>query len=215
MRKRQVRMTKLVVGLMVVAASGWATAADFAVPNACVVVFDATPPSITLQGQPTVTLAVGASYSDAGASALDNMDGDLSSQIAMIGSVDVAHAGSYPITYDVSDSTGNPAVRVTRTVTVTGGPGGNPVIVLRGNAVVTVEVKTAYTDAGATATDPEDGDLTSGIVVNGNVDTSKVGTYYVTYDVMDSGGNAAGQVVRTVKVVDTTPPVITPRPFSG
>ena len=36
-----------------------------------------------------------------------------------------------------------------------------PVITLEGDATVTVEVGTDYTDAGATATDNYDGDITS------------------------------------------------------
>ena len=42
-----------------------------------------------------------------------------------------------------------------------------------------------------------------------NVDTSVIGSYSVTYNVSDSAGNAATPVVRTVNVVDTTPPIIT------
>lgn len=42
--------------------------------------------------------------------------------------------------------------------------------------------------AGITATDKEDGDLTSKIVVQGNVNTTNVGTYKLTYTVKDSEG---------------------------
>ena len=74
----------------------------------------------------------------------------------------------------------------------------------------TVEVNTAYIDAGATATNTEDGDLTANIVTGGDsVDTATLGDYTITYNVTDSSGNAAPQVTRTVSVVDTTPPVIT------
>jgi len=43
-------------------------------------------------------------------------------------------------------------------------------------------------------------------------DNMTVGTYTVTYDVNDSSGNPAIQVVRTVYVNDTTPPVWVPVP---
>ena len=66
-----------------------------------------------------------------------------------------------------------------------------------------------YTDAGATATDNYDGDLTSSIVTVNSVDTSVVGSYTVTYNVSDAAGNAATQVTRTVNVTaDVTSPVI-------
>ena len=75
-----------------------------------------------------------------------------------------------------------------------------PVITLVGDATVTVQVGDTYTDAGATATDNYDGDLTSSIVVTGSVDTSTIGTYTVTYNVSDASGNAADSVTRTVNV---------------
>lgn len=76
-----------------------------------------------------------------------------------------------------------------------------PVITLLGDDPAQVLLNTSYTDAGATASDAEDGDLTGSIVLGGDVvDTSVVGNYTITYDVMDSSGNAAAQVTRTVNV---------------
>ena len=54
-----------------------------------------------------------------------------------------------------------------------------------------------------TATDNYDGDLTAAIVTVNPVDTSVLETYTVTYNVSDSSGNAAGEVTRTVEVIDT------------
>ena len=53
----------------------------------------------------------------------------------------------------------------------------------------------------ATAKDAEDGDLTEKIkVVRNNVDTSKAGTYEVTYEVTDSAGATATKTIKvTVK----------------
>ena len=75
-----------------------------------------------------------------------------------------------------------------------------PVIIPLGANPVTVECGGAYADAGATATDNKDGDITARIVVENNVDTPKAGTYQVTYRVTDAAGNAA-TATRTVKVV--------------
>lgn len=84
-----------------------------------------------------------------------------------------------------------------------------PVITLLGNATTTILINTDYIDSGATAADPEDGDITANIVTVGTstVATTTLGTYYVTYDVTDSQGLAADQVVRTVVVAEepTTP----------
>lgn len=76
-----------------------------------------------------------------------------------------------------------------------------PVITLKGDSIVTINLGTTYTDAGATATDNIDGNITSKIKVNSNVNINRVGTYIVTYTVTDNAGNTA-TLTRTVKVVD-------------
>ncbi len=166
-------------------------------------------PVITLNGQATVDVIVGSVYADAGATAADDEDGDISANIVVGGdTVDTATVGTYVITFDVTDSGGAAATQVTRTVNVVTNEA--PVITLLGNATVDVLVGTMYMDAGATAADNEDGDLTANIVVGGDVvDTNTVGTYVITYDVTDSDGNAAAQVTRTVNVNADSAPVIT------
>ena len=184
------------------------TSGNAAVPvTRTVNVVDTTVPVITLLGDTTVTIEVGATYTDSGATAADNYDGDLTSSIAIVNNVDTSTVGTYTVTYNVSDTTGNAAVSVTRTVNVVDTT--VPVITLLGDTTVTIEVGTTYTDSGATAADNYDGDLTSSIAIVNNVDTSTVGTYTVTYNVSDTSGNAADSVTRTVNVVDTTAPVIT------
>jgi len=54
--------------------------------------------------------------------------------------------------------------------------------------------------AGVTATDAEDGSITSQIAVSGTVDTKKVGKYTLTYTVTDSDGNKVS-VSRVINVV--------------
>ena len=110
------------------------------------------------------------------------------------------------MTYDVVDTNGNVTTQITRTVNVVAGD--TPIITLTGIDPVTAEANTSYLDAGATASDTEDGNITSNIFTVNPVDISTVGSYIVTYDVADSSDNIATQVTRTVNVVDTTPPVI-------
>ena len=74
-----------------------------------------------------------------------------------------------------------------------------PVISLIGEASMTLPAGAEYVEAGATATDDIDGDLTSSIQMSGSVDTGVVGTYSVTYSASDRAGNK-GSAVRTVKV---------------
>lgn len=76
-----------------------------------------------------------------------------------------------------------------------------PVITLIGSSSINVKRYATYTDAGATASDNVDGNITARIVKTGTVNTSLLGTYYIRYNVSDTAGNAATQVTRTVKVV--------------
>ena len=163
-------------------------------------VVDTTLPVITLLGDNPVTIEVGSTYTDAGANATDTYDGDITSSIVTVSTVNTAIVGVYTVTYNVSDASGNTAAELTRTVNVVDTT--VPVITLLGDSPVTIEVGSTYTDAGATAADNYDGDITSSIVVTGSVDTSTIGTYTLSYDVTDANGNVATTVTRTVNVVD-------------
>ena len=160
---------------------------------------DDTAPVITLLGTSTVTHEQGTTYTDAGATATDSVDGDLTSSISIVNPVDVITSGEYTITYNVIDAAGNTATQVTRVVTVVDST--SPVITLLGTSTVTHEQGTTYTDAGATATDSVDGDLTSSISIVNPVDVSTSGEYTITYNVIDAAGNTATQVTRVVTVV--------------
>jgi len=80
----------------------------------------------------------------------------------------------------------------------------NPVITLKGDVTTTAYIGDTYSDAGAIALDNIDGDITSKIEVKSNVDTSKAGTYLVTYNVTDEAGNKADQKFREVIVKEKT-----------
>ena len=162
------------------------------------VIEDTTIPLITLLGDAAVTTEVGGTYTDAGATASDNYDGDITSSIEQVSTVDTAIVDTYTVTYNVSDANGNAAVEVTRTINVVDTT--IPLIILLGDAAVTIEVGGTFTDAGATASDNYDGDITSSIEQVSTVDTAIVDTYTVTYNVSDANGNAAVEVTRTVDV---------------
>ncbi|MCP3689678.1 MAG: DUF5011 domain-containing protein, partial [Gammaproteobacteria bacterium] len=166
---------------------------------------DTTLPGKTMYGSSPATAEINATYTDAGATASDNVDGVLTGSIVTLNSVDTAVLGSYTVTYNVTDSSGNVAAEVTRTVDVVDTT--LPVITMSGSSPVTVEAGSTYTDAGATASDNVDGVLTGSIVTLNSVDTAAVGSYTVTYNVTDSSGNVAAEVTRTVDVVDTTLPI--------
>ena len=80
---------------------------------------DSTPPVIVLTGGASVTVTVGNAYSDFGATATDDLDGDITANIVTTSNVDTSIAGTYQVTFNVSDAAGNAATQVVRTVIVT------------------------------------------------------------------------------------------------
>jgi len=171
-------------------------------------VVDTTVPEITLIGDELIKIIVGTEYEDAGATAEDNYDGDITTEINTTNEVDFNSIGTYTISYNVSDSSGNEATEVTRIVEVLPPDTEAPVITLLGDATLEIEVGSDYVDEGATAEDDFDGDISTQIVVENLPDTSVLGTYIITYNVQDAAGNEAQEVIRAVDVVDTTIPVI-------
>ncbi len=185
------------------------TAVGYSLSASNLVIPLAIKPVISLVGQSEINLELGSAYTDSGATALDNIDGDITSSIVTVNNVDIYTVGTYSVTYNVSDAAGNVADEVTRTVNITPDVT-KPVITITGDTEVSLELGTAYTDPGATASDNIDGDITSSIVTINNVDINTVGTYLVTYNVSDAAGNAADEVTRTVNITpDVTKPVIT------
>lgn len=175
---------------------------------------DVEPPVITLKGSSTITLIAGESYIDSGATATDNVDGDLTSEIDISGEVDTLKTGTYKITYTVSDKAGNEASKDREVIVKPDEI--PPVITLKGDNPMIVEFGNPYDEPGATATDDIDGNLTSEIDISGVVNTSKVDTYTVNYTVSDEAGNEA-EKDRIVIVRDTVHPVIyvnPPNPYN-
>ena len=159
-------------------------------------VVDTTVPVITLIGSDDLTVSCGTSFADPGATATDDCDGDLA--VIVTGIVNTSEPGNYTVTYSSSDSSGNVAVDVSRTVRVVDNQA--PAITLNGDATMTVDCASAYVEPGATALDNCDGDLTAAIVITGSVDTETPGSYLINYDVTDTFGNVAARATRTVVV---------------
>ena len=156
-------------------------------------------PVITLLGEAQISFSMSSGdYTDAGATADDLDDGDLTEQIVIVNGVDVLLPDTYFVTYNVTDSDGNEAEEVIRYITVIDDI--PPVITLTGDSEITLELGSEYIEAGASAIDNVDGDLTSDILITGSVDYNTAGTYTIFYDVSDSSGNAANTVSRTIIV---------------
>lgn len=188
-----------------------------------VTVVDTTAPVITLNGAENITLVIGQSYTERGATITDNyITNNLfyTAPATVSGTVDTATLGTYTITYSGTDESGNAATEITRTVTVVENPDTEaPVITLTGGEIINLNYGQAYTELGATWTDDTDGSGAFSVssataAVISNLDINTAGTYTITYAKTDAAGNISIPVVRTVIVAaeiipDTEAPVVT------
>lgn len=132
----------------------------------------------------------------AGVTATDKEDGDLTSSIDVEGYVETSVVGTYILTYRVKDTDNNEATQA-RTVEVY-----SQKPVFDGVSDTTVALGATFDPmAGVSASDAEDGDLTSSIVQTGNVDVNEVGNYTLVYRVTDSA-NQTTTAERKVSVTD-------------
>lgn len=197
-------------------------APGFSTTKVTIKAVDGTKPVITLTGPATIELTVGDTYTDAGATATDNVDGTVT--VTTTGSVDTTQAGTYTLTYNAKDAAGNEADPVTRTIVVkaanvapTTNAGGDQIV----NAATLVTLNGTATDSDGTIAsyawtqvgssnlvslsnaDAAQASFTAPTVTADTVLTFKL----VTTD--DKGASSEDTVAITVKAADSTKPVIT------
>ena len=161
---------------------------------------DTSKPVITIIGDTPMTIEVGSTFTDPGATATDNYDGNVT--VTSAGTVDANTVGTYTLTYTATDSSNN-TLSDTRTVNVVDTT--PPNLLLNGDTPMTIELGSTFTDPGATATDNYDDNVT--VTTAGTVDANTVGTYTLTYTATDSNDNTASDT-RTVNVIDSSVPTI-------
>lgn len=166
-------------------------------------VVDTVPPVIELVYDPEAYTIPGESYKEEGYSAADEYDGDLTDKVLW-------EEKDGKVYYSVSDLSGNIFKTEREIYYYDPYP---PEIILSGDTEITLTEGDTYTDPGYTASDNVDGDVTSLVTVEGNVDTVTPGTYTVVYTVTDSYNNST-VAIRTVTVKKYIPPVVMPQgPF--
>lgn len=82
-----------------------------------VIVVDNVAPEIELSGDASVIIKAGEEYKEPGYKSNDNIDGDITGDVVVEGSVDPAVPGDYVLSYISTDKAGNQTT-ITRTVTV-------------------------------------------------------------------------------------------------
>jgi hypothetical protein len=167
-------------------------------------------PVISLLGNQVVSLSAGCAYVEAGFSAIDNLNKNITSMVLTSGTLNVNVVGQYVLTYRVADDLNNESF-VTRTINVLANQ--KPVITATANVIV----NSASTLCGAmvvvqnaTATD----DCAVGTPVGLRSDGLGLNTLYpvgittIRWNVNDNLGNAAVEVLQTVTVEDKVLPIV-------
>lgn len=112
--------------------------------------------------------------------------------------------------YSVSISDGVQEILSEAAMVQVSGPVENapPTIALIGDALLELSQGTTYTEPGVSATDPEDGDLTDQVVIDGQVNASVPGVYTLRYSVSDQQGLSVS-ASRTVLVLASEISILT------
>lgn len=130
-----------------------------------------------------------------GVKAHDDEDGELTN-ITYESNVDTSKIGEYEVTYKVSDKNKQQTVKKIKVN-----------VILNQLPIIEASDKTINQNDnfnpldGIKASDKEDGDLTSKIIYDSNVDTSKIGEYKIVYSVTDSYNQTVSKTIK-VSVVE-------------
>lgn len=150
---------------------------------------DLVAPTITLSGSEEMDLPYGDPYVEPGYSASDNIDGDLTAEVVVTGTVNPLLPVAQSIRYEVADSAGNRS-EVIRTVNVID----SEFPVISGTSLLTYTTPPEDTNifAGLTGSDMGFGDLTYLIrLASGAVDWFNPGSYLLVFELEDAAGNRA------------------------
>ncbi|MFK8031289.1 MAG: immunoglobulin-like domain-containing protein [Gammaproteobacteria bacterium] len=90
-----------------------------------------------------------------------------------------------------------------------------PTISLLGDRTKILSLGEDYLEDGATALDVQDGDLSTQIMIEGQVDSSTVGDYLVRYSVTDSSNTVAIEKIRIVRVMGNSAENLSRRPINS
>lgn len=157
-------------------------------------VVDTLPPIITLEGEDKVYATTIEKYKEQGFKAQDNYDGDITQNVIV--NTEQITENSYKKIYCVKDSSGN-YCEIERQVEIKDIV--PPEITLNGEQSQTIYVGGVYEEKGAIAIDDLDGDITSKIVISGQVNTGEIGVYKITYTATDINKNTSTKI-RKVRI---------------
>lgn len=153
---------------------------------------------LTLFGNSVIDLQEGNTYNEPGYKAIDETDGDITQNVTIESDLNTKLSGLYTIKYTIINSSGIQKTK-NRIIRVVKKNDGILNFVLDGNEEMSIEQGEKYIEPGYMAIDSKDGNITNKVVVTGNVDTTKVGTYTIKYSITNSTGTTK-ELVRQVTV---------------
>ena len=151
---------------------------------------------LTLEGEELITIYKGNEYVEPGYSGRDNLGNDLTEEVVVSSNINTSIVGDYEVVYTLNDKI------LTRYISVVDKPVGATSIYLIGDLTMYLDINSEYVEPGYMAIDSVDSTLTDKVIVKNEIDTSKVGTYYVIYSVTNSSGITI-QNKRKVVVTDS------------
>lgn len=133
--------------------------------------------NIELIGDERIVVTIGSTYIEPGYNAYDKKNNDVSSLVKITSNVDTSKIGEYEVVYTID------GVTKVRYVVVNEG---STYLHLLGDINMYLKVGQKYVEPGYQVYDSADQNLTEKVKVSGKVDTSKAGTYQLTYSVVNS-----------------------------
>ena len=152
--------------------------------------------NIKLNGSKEIVLNYKDKYTDKGAKATYKGK-NITKNIKVSNNLDTSHVGNYKYTYTIKyKKVSKSIIRKVKVVDKN-----RPSIELNGEKEITIYKGSEYKEPGFKANDNYDGDITSKVKVDSNVDINKIGDYKIIYSIKDSSGNE-NSVERIIKVIE-------------
>jgi PKD repeat protein len=161
-----------------------------------------TGPVITLNGSDSIMVPVFTSFTDPGATAVDNTGLNITNLITVSGQINTDVIGLYSRTYSVTDAFGFTGMKVRKVNVVD-----NQAPVIHGNIISRHQIGQPFVDP-VSVTDNYWPAASVTLKRTGTVNVNVPGNYVVTYNATDGSGNMATPFTTTVQVGDMVPPVI-------
>ena len=153
--------------------------------------------TIILSGEENMELGINSSFIEPGYKAYDNKNNDLTKKVIVNSNLDPSKEGTYTITYKLED------VVKTRTIKITNNYFGDISFNLIGSNPMNISLNEKFVDPLFVCKNNKTGkNLKDKVSISGNVNTSKLGKYTITYTLVENGKKYT--LTRTVNVISAT-----------